>query len=175
MSIVSIPGGVPPAPRVSRCVEVDGLAVWKRIKKAVEELLQERPAELVIANRTAHKAVDLANSFAEMGQVQGGGYEALAGRQFDLLINGTAASLAGDLPPLPDHLLTERSCCYDMMYAAEPTVFMHWAAQNTAWAVADGLGMLVEQAAESFYLWRQQRPQTGLVISALRTEMSVEN
>ncbi len=145
------------------------------VRGILELLLQERPAELMIANRTAHKAVDLADSFAQMGRVEGGGYETLAGRQFDLLINGTAASLAGDLPPLPNHLLTERSCCYDMMYAAEPTIFMRWAAQNTAWAVADGLGMLVEQAAESFYLWRQQRPQTGPVINALRAEMSVEN
>jgi shikimate dehydrogenase len=69
---------------------------------------------------------------------------------------------------LPDNLLTEKSCCYDMVYGAEPTVFMRWAAQHTAWSVADGLGMLVEQAAESFYLWREQRPQTGTVITELR-------
>ena len=144
------------------------------VRGVLELLLQERPEHLAIANRTAHKAAALADAFADMGSLQGGGYELLSGQQFDLVINGTAASLAGDLPPLPEQLLTERSCCYDMMYAATPTVFMHWAAQNTAWAVADGLGMLVEQAAESFYLWRRQRPQTGPVISAIRAEMSGE-
>jgi shikimate dehydrogenase len=73
--------------------------------------------------------------------------------------------------PLTDDLLTDKSCCYDMVYGAEPTVFMRWAAQHTAWSVADGLGMLVEQAAESFYLWRGLRPQTGTVIAELRATM----
>ena len=135
-------------------------------------LLREKPAEFLIVNRTAERAEGLAEEFGELGNLQGGGFERMAGRQFDIVINATSASLAGDLPPLPEDLLTERSCCYDMMYGSEPTVFMRWSAQNTASAVADGLGMLVEQAAESFYLWRGRRPQTGPVISDLRMAMA---
>jgi shikimate dehydrogenase len=142
------------------------------VRGVLEPLLRERPLQLVLANRTPEKAELLAQQFSDLGEISGGGFDAIQGQQFDLVINGTAASLAGDLPPLPEDILTERSCCYDMMYAAEPTVFMHWAAQNTAWAVADGLGMLVEQAAESFYLWRQQRPQTSPVINAIRAAMN---
>lgn len=137
----------------------------------LEPLLREKPSELLLLNRTPEKALDLAAEFSSLGAVHGGGFELMEGRQFDILINATSASLAGDLPPLAEGLLTERSCCYDMMYGAEPTVFMRWAALNTAWAVSDGLGMLVEQAAESFYLWRRQRPQTGPVIASLRAEL----
>ncbi|MCZ6829428.1 MAG: shikimate dehydrogenase [Gammaproteobacteria bacterium] len=140
----------------------------------LEPLLRERPAQLLVVNRTASKAEQLARDFAALGPITGGGFERLPEQQFDLLINGTSASLSGELPPLPDTLLTERSCCYDMMYGPEPTVFTRWAAQHTAWAVADGLGMLVEQAAESFYLWRNQRPQTGPVIAELRAAMAGE-
>jgi shikimate dehydrogenase len=137
----------------------------------IELLLGESPRSLQIVNRTSSRAEELATEFADLGPVNGGAYEALEGARFDLLINATSASLGGELPPLPDSLLTERSCCYDMMYAAEPTIFMRWAAQHTAWAVADGLGMLVEQAAESFYIWRGLRPQTGTVVAKLRAGM----
>ena len=87
------------------------------------------------------------------------------------MINATSAGLSGESPPLPSSLLTERTCCYDMVYGAEPTPFMLWSAQHTAWAVADGLGMLVEQAAQSFYIWRHQRPETRPVINQLREAM----
>ena len=93
-------------------------------------------------------------------------------KEVDLIINATSGSLSGEMPELPSSLLTERSCCYDMVYGPEPTVFMRWAAHHAAWAVADGLGMLVEQAAESFYLWRRVRPDTGAVIGQLRAAMA---
>ena len=141
------------------------------VRGVLELLLEEKPALLTIANRTAATARNLAAHFADLGPIRGGGFEQLAGQQFDLVINGTAASLAGELPALPADLLGERSCCYDMMYAARPTVFVRWATSNAAWAVADGLGMLVEQAAESFYLWRRKHPQTAPVIAAVRREM----
>ena len=137
----------------------------------LEPLLRESPGCLQLVNRTASRAEELATEFAGLGPISGGGYEVLEGAHYDLLINATSASLGGELPPLPGSLLTERSCCYDLMYAAEPTIFMRWAAQHTAWAVADGLGMLVEQAAESFYIWRGLRPQTGTVIAELRASM----
>ncbi|MBA6413804.1 shikimate dehydrogenase [Parahaliea sp. F7430] len=146
------------------------------VRGVLEPLLKERPASLTIVNRTAQRATDLAQEFAELsgdsGLLQGGGYELLEGRQFDLLINASSAGLSGELPDLPGSLLTERSCCYDMIYGAEPTVFMRWAALHAAWAVADGLGMLVEQAAESFYLWRKLRPSTAPVIKHLRQTLT---
>ncbi|MBN7797112.1 shikimate dehydrogenase [Parahaliea mediterranea] len=142
------------------------------VRGVLEPLLRERPRSLAIANRTAQKARDLAAEFAELGALEGGGLDLLEGRQFDLVINATSAGLQGEMPELPGSLLTERSCCYDMLYGAEPTPFMRWAALHTAWAVADGLGMLVEQAAESFYRWRRVRPATGPVIAQLRSTLA---
>jgi shikimate dehydrogenase len=138
------------------------------VRGVMEFLLKEKPRSLLVVNRTAEKAETLATEFRSLGPVRGGGFEELEAGNCDLLVNGTSASLAGELPPLPDGLLHERSCCYDMMYGSEPTPFMRWAAHHAAWAVADGLGMLVEQAAESFYLWRGKRPQTGPVLAELR-------
>lgn len=142
------------------------------VRGVLELLLLEQPRSLLVVNRTPAKAEVLAERFSDLGPVEAGGFDCLRGRVCDIVINGTSASLAGDLPPLPDRLLHERSCCYDMVYAAEPTPFMRWAALHAAWAVADGLGMLVEQAAESFYLWRGVRPQTGPVLSELRNMLS---
>lgn len=136
----------------------------------LEPLLGERPAVLVIANRTLAKARELANAFAS--GVRAAGFAELAAEEpFDLIVNATSASLAGELPPLSEHLLATAGAVYDMMYGCEPTVFMAWAASHRAGAVADGLGMLVEQAAESFYLWRGLRPDTAPVISAIRAEL----
>jgi shikimate dehydrogenase len=142
------------------------------VRGVLEPLLAERPAELLIVNRTPGRAEQLVRDFADLGPVSGGGFDVLQDLEFDLLVNGTSASLGGELPPLPDTLMTDRSRCYDMMYGPEPTVFMRWAAQHAAWAVSDGLGMLVEQAAESFFIWRRRRPQTGPVIAQLRTGMA---
>lgn len=138
------------------------------VRGVLEPLLRERPSSLLVVNRTVEKAGQLAAEFSDIGPLVGGGYELLNDRQFDLIINASSAGLQGELPNLPLTLLTERTCCYDMVYGAQPTVFMRWAAQNAAWAVADGLGMLVEQAAESFYLWRQVRPETRPVINSVR-------
>lgn len=141
------------------------------VRGVIEPLLRKKPALLLIANRTVEKAQQLAVDFSDLGTVEACSYDALYGNQFDLVINGTSASLAGELPPLPAQLLSDNSRCYDMMYGAEPSRFMRWAAENAAWAVADGLGMLVEQAAESFCIWRGVRPKTRPVIEQLRTEL----
>lgn len=142
----------------------------------LEPLLRERPTELLVVNRTAERATLLAEEFADLGEkfgsvVEGGSYDLIGEREFDLIINATSAGLSGEVPALPSSLLTERSCCYDMVYGAQPTPFMRWSAHHAAWAVADGLGMLVEQAAESFYLWRRVRPETRSVIHELRAVM----
>lgn len=137
-------------------------------------LLEAHPAQVVIANRTPDKAVELATAFSDLGKVQGCGYHELEDEHFDLVINATAASLQGELPPLPEKLLANGATCYDMMYG-KLTPFMQWAQSHDAQQVLDGLGMLVEQAAESFYVWRGVRPQTAPVIAVLRSELSKTN
>ena len=137
----------------------------------IAPILDEQPAELVIANRTPDKAVALADHFASLGNITGCGYPALQDKQFDIVINATAASLHGELPPLPDSLLAENAFCYDMMYGAEPTMFMKWASEYGAATVLDGLGMLVEQAAEAFLIWRGVRPETSSVIQSIRNSL----
>ena len=137
----------------------------------LEPLLEQRPARLVIANRTPDKAKTLAAAFRDLGPVEGGGFPELEGHAFDLVINATAAGLAGQVPPVPPGVVTLATWCYDMMYGKGETDFVRWARrQGTAHAV-DGLGMLVEQAAESFLLWRGVRPDTAPVIKTLRAEL----
>jgi len=138
-------------------------------------LLEQQPSQLVIANRTESRARDLAMEFSDLGDVRGHGYNATLGeQQFDVLINATAASLQGELPPLPDSIVADGGACYDMMYGAQPTTFMNWAMQQGAAKVLDGLGMLVEQAAESFNVWRGVRPDTLPVIKTLRQDMQAQ-
>lgn len=144
------------------------------VRGMLQPLLREQPARVVIANRTETRARQLAGEFADLGvPVEACGFADIDPGQWDLVINGTSAGLDGDMPALPEDLrLSDRCCCYDMVYGAEPTPFMRWSAGQTAWAVADGLGMLVEQAAESYFLWRGQRPATGPVIAQLRQFMA---
>ena len=139
----------------------------------MEPLLRESPECLVVANRTLTKAETLAQEFADLGKVWARDLTDLSAElAFDVIINATSAGLKGETPALPDSLLGDRCCCYDMVYGAEPTAFMRWAAENAAWAVSDGLGMLVEQAAESFYIWHQERPDTASVINHLRGSLA---
>lgn len=142
------------------------------VRGILQPLLAEQPQRLVIANRTLIKAEALELQFHDLGNIHACSYEQLAAEEFDLVINGTSASLSGDLPPLPPQLLAAGAHCYDMMYGAEPTVFMTWASQHGAQAVADGLGMLVGQAAEAFYVWRHIRPEVIPVITALRHQLN---
>ena len=132
-------------------------------------LLEQKPAHLTIANRTVPKAKELAEIFAALGEVEGVGYETLAGRRFDCVINATAASLRDEVPPLPDDLFAPGALAYDLMYSDALTAFLRWAEAHGAGKLADGLGMLVEQAAESFFIWRGVRPDTAPVIAALRS------
>lgn len=133
----------------------------------IRPLLKTEPAELTIANRTANKAKILIQQLANQGKVQGCGLDQLAGKQFDLVINATSAGLVGEVPRIPDGIVANGGCCYDMMYGIEPTAFVSWGRQQGAAKSLDGLGMLVEQAAESFYLWRGVRPHTSSVIQSL--------
>lgn len=134
----------------------------------LEPLLAERPQQLVIANRTLAKAQELVQTFAELGTLRASSFEALAGESFDVIINATAAGLHGEIAPLPAGVIAPRGYAYDMMYGDEPTDFVRWAQRHGAAQAFDGLGMLVEQAAEAFYLWRGVRPETAPVIAQLR-------
>lgn len=142
------------------------------VRGVLGPLLQERPHSVTIANRTLRRAEDLAAAFRGEGRVVSCAYAALAGQCFDIVINGTSASLSGELPALPAGLLDAGAACYDMMYGASETVFLCWGRSGGAAGLADGLGMLVEQAAEAFRLWRGVEPATAPVIAALRTELS---
>jgi len=132
-------------------------------------LLQQQPAMLAIANRTPQKALDLGQQFSAYGHIEAGDYMGFAGQSFDIVINATSASLSDDLPELPTGIFAPKALAYDMMYSAELTRFLKYAAQNDVHQLADGIGMLVEQAAESFYLWRNIRPDTQAVISHLKS------
>lgn len=138
------------------------------VRGVLEPLLNKNPASITIANRTVEKAQTLADTFDDLGHVLACGYEALAGQQYDVIINGTSTGLTGELPPIPDDILRKGGATYDMMYANEPTVFVHWGKQQGAAQALDGLGMLVEQAAEAFAIWRGIRPDTAAVMQQLR-------
>lgn len=132
----------------------------------IETLCAAGVAQLCIANRTAARAEALAARFAPEWPVSAVALDALPAA--DLLVNATSASLAGAVPALPDRVVCARTLAYDMMYAAAPTPFLRWARERGARIRADGLGMLVEQAAEAFFLWRDVRPDTVPVLQALR-------
>ncbi|MCB1984467.1 MAG: shikimate dehydrogenase [Burkholderiales bacterium] len=132
-------------------------------------LLQQKPALFAIANRTPEKALALQNQFTQYGQINAGSYNQFSGQSFDIIINGTSASLNDALPELPPGIFATGALAYDMMYSADPTRFLKYASQQGAKHLADGIGMLVEQAAESFYLWRSIRPETKDIITHMRS------
>jgi shikimate dehydrogenase len=133
-------------------------------------LLERHPHSLFIANRTQDKAHGLQQEFRTLGTIDSGGFDDLNGLQFDLIINATSASLSEQLPPLPHHLLADAGACYDLAYAQRATAFVRWGRKQNARISADGLGMLVEQAAEAFWLWRDIKPQTKPIIDLLNQE-----
>jgi shikimate dehydrogenase len=130
-------------------------------------LLEQQPRELVIANRSAERAQTLAGAFAARGPVRALGLTQLGGAHFDLIVNATAASLHGELPAVTADVIGAKTICYDLVYADQDTRFVQWARQHGAARAHMGLGMLVEQAAESFFLWRGVRPDTAAVLAAL--------
>ncbi len=163
---------------VNAGVPLDGqrillLGAGGAVRGALEPLLAQRPASVVIANRTVEKAELLAELFADLGPVSASGFDWLQ-EPVDLIINATSASLSGDLPPIAGSLIEPgHTVCYDMMYAKEPTAFCRWASEQGARISMDGLGMLAEQAAEAFYLWRGVRPDTAPVLAELRRQLGL--
>jgi shikimate dehydrogenase len=131
-------------------------------------LLALEPAEVIIANRTAERAQALANAFSRLGPVQGVGIRYVSGGAFDLVINATSASLSGELPAVPSSVVGPETVCYDMAYGKTDTPFMQWALDLGCARAFQGWGMLVEQAAESFRIWRGVKPRTASVLTALK-------
>jgi shikimate dehydrogenase len=134
-------------------------------------LLDEQPDCLIVANRTIEKALKLALEFNH--SFESSGFCELENQQFDVILNATSASLTNDLPPLPEKLLLENGVCYDLAYSNQPTAFVRWGNSQNADKSLDGLGMLVEQAAEAFYLWRGVQPDTKAVIDLLNSERNL--
>ncbi|MEK9712266.1 MAG: shikimate dehydrogenase [Thalassolituus sp.] len=159
---------------VNHSVNLEGrrillLGAGGAVRGVLQPLLEQKPAGIVIANRTVSKAEALAADFADLGRVSACGFADVEG-SFDVIINGTSASLAGELPPIPETCIHQNTTTYDMMYGNQITVFNKWAENCGALRTIDGLGMLVEQAAEAFFLWRGVRPQTARLMQSLRSE-----
>ncbi len=134
-------------------------------------LLGAGPAYLEIANRNVDRATELAKEFAMLGNVHGCGFDAItAAGQFDLVLNATSASLQETIPPVPPSVIGPTTLCYDMAYGKGDTAFTRWAKNAGAGRAETGWGMLVEQAAESFYLWRGVKPETRPVLDAVKNQ-----
>lgn len=138
------------------------------VRGVLAPLLAEQPASLMLANRTLIKAEAIAHHFSPWGRVVATGYAELEGQHFDIVINGTSSSLSDELPPIPHGLFSPRALAYDMVYSKGLTPFLQRAQGEYAGMLADGLGMLVEQAAESFDIWHGIRPETRRVTNMLR-------
>ena len=138
-------------------------------------LCELEPAAFVIANRTAERATELAREYSHLGPIVGMAFDAVSGQApFDLIVNATSASLKEEVPPVPASAVAPTTCCYDMAYGVGDTAFTRWARQCGALVVAQGWGMLVEQAAEAFELWRGVRPLTPPVLQALQARASAK-
>jgi shikimate dehydrogenase len=137
------------------------------VRGVLGSLMERELREVVIANRTPDRARKLAEEFSDLGQISGCGFSEVRGPPYDLIINATSASLQGEMPAMPDGLVSEESVCYDMAYGRGDTPFTLWANSLHAARAIKGWGMLVEQAAESFLLWRGIRPDTAPALEAL--------
>lgn len=165
-------------------IEINGKRLFKNqsvlilgaggaVQGILEPLISKHPASIHIANRTVKRAEMLGQRFAADFTITGSGWADIPTKKYDIIINGTAASLENKVPPISSELVGENTLAYDMMYGQKPTVFMEWATQaNPACKTMDGLGMLVGQAAEAFYLWRGVRPETAPVIQTVREQMN---
>ncbi len=144
------------------------------VRGVLQPLLMQMPSQIFIANRTPERATELANDMQDLREnceLAGGGFNDILNHgkgEYDLIINGTAASLQGIMPPIPTSCLADGVHCYDMMYGGRPTAFEFWCEDNGAAKVMNGLGMLVEQAAESFSIWRGKMPATKPVLEAMQ-------
>lgn len=137
------------------------------VRGVLAPLLEQEPREIRIANRTPEKAEQLRQEFTDLGEISASSFNAVDDLPWDIVINATAASLAGDVPSLPPNSIGPETVCYDMAYGRADTVFMRWAQERGSTRAYKGWGMLVEQAAEAYLLWHGVRPATRPVLDAL--------
>ena len=140
------------------------------VRGVLGALLAQNPSQLWVVNRTHSKAQNLANIFRAYGNIDAIRFEEVLPHSVDVIINGSSSSLQGELPPLVDGILAEGACAYDMAYGKPDLPFLVWA-QTQGATVSDGLGMLVEQAAESFFIWRDMRVESATLLAELRDEL----
>jgi len=136
------------------------------VRGILQAILAESPSSVILANRTYSRAEALVDLFCEWGPLIATRFD-LLDKSYDLVINGTSASLGGEIPAIPSSVISAQVVCYDMMYSATTTVFNQWAEEQGCSHTLDGKGMLVEQAAESFFLWRGIRPETKRVLEQM--------
>jgi len=140
------------------------------VRGVLQPLLALSPTRITLANRNIDRARGLARDFRSLGKIEVVAYNQLKPEGYHLIINATAAGLSNQIPPIPAAVLNRASVCYDMMYnLSTKTSFVEWSLAHGVAHSHDGLGMLVEQAAEAFYLWRGLRPDTSQLLSMLRT------
>ncbi len=132
-------------------------------------LLKENPTQILVANRTTSKAIELANTFSKQGNIKGCSFKEIDDQSIDVIINATSASLENSVPAVPETIVNSETVCYDLAYSDKPTAFLEWSKKLNAKLSTDGIGMLIEQAAESYYIWRNFRPDTKPVFSLLRS------
>jgi shikimate dehydrogenase len=142
------------------------------VRGILEPFISQSPQSITIVNRSKDKAQQLAKDFSDIFSITSCSYPELSLKdhsdKYDIIVNGSSASLAGELPSLPSRIIAHNTHCYDMMYAKELTPFLLWAKENGAQEISDGLGMLVCQGAEAFYIWRGVMPETKEVIKFIR-------
>lgn len=141
------------------------------VRGVLGTLLAQKPAQLWIANRTHSKAQNLANIFRAYGNIEALRFSEIEPQSVDIIINGSSSSLLGELPPLTEGILAQDACAYDMAYGKADLPFLTWARTQQA-TISDGLGMLIEQAAESFFIWRGLRVQTAELLAEIRAELA---
>jgi shikimate dehydrogenase len=139
------------------------------VRGVLAPLLEQRPDVVMIANRTVARAEELARAFGDLGKLESGSFDDAGESAWDVVINATSAGLSGAIPPLPDSIIRPDSVCYDMSYSRAATPFQCWATERGVQRAYQGWGMLVEQAAEAYLLWRGVRPDTAPVRGALAT------
>ena len=138
------------------------------VRGVLGPMIEKKPAAITVLNRTLARAEQLSAEFAELMPLRAMDYDSFQAQRFDLIVNGTSMSLSGEVPALGSEVLADGGCCYDMMYSSSDTAFVAWAKENGAGMALDGLGMLVEQAAESFRIWHGKCPDTAPVLARLR-------
>jgi len=141
-------------------------------KNVVNAFFDNGGKGLLIANRTVNKATTIANMFKAFGEVASCGLNEIPKQNYDLILHATSAGLQGNAIELPSEIIGPNSCCYDLLYSDEGTPFTAWAKSNNAGNIVDGFGMLLEQAAEAFYIWRGIRPDTGMAYHYFRPTLA---